>query len=166
MLEINTLTPRCCFKSVINKRNTSICLKQTVTCMSRLVYCYSVHWPADTWKVYYWEVTCYVNEAHNGEFLKNKMIKIRTKYSFKQVLNYHLIIYWRVTEKLNSPYRYHILLPIQHLLQQTTSLGLWNADLSSVRSKESAVFPYLDFNRCQYPLTQTIWTGLVCIHRK
>ena len=50
------------------------------------------------------EKSRYVNEAHNGEFLKNKMIKIRTKYSFKK-LNYHLIIYWRVIEKLNSPYR-------------------------------------------------------------
>ena len=102
MLEINTLTPGCCLKYANNKRNAFTCLKQTVTCMSRLVYCYSFHWPADTWKVQSWEVTCYVNEAHNGEFYKNKMIKIRTKYSFQLVLSYHLIIYWRVTEKLKG----------------------------------------------------------------
>ena len=28
------------------------------------------------------EKSRYVNETHNGEFLKNKMIKIRTKYFF------------------------------------------------------------------------------------
>ena len=33
------------------KRNACTCLKQIVTCMSRFVFCYSVHWPADTWKV-------------------------------------------------------------------------------------------------------------------
>ena len=43
MLEINTLTLDCCFKSANNKRNARTCLKQTVTCMSRLVYCYSFH---------------------------------------------------------------------------------------------------------------------------
>ena len=43
MLEINTLKPGCCFKSANNKRNACTCLKQTVTCMSRLVYCYSVN---------------------------------------------------------------------------------------------------------------------------
>ena len=43
ILEINTLTPGCCFKSANDKRNACTCLKQTVTCMSRLVYCYSVH---------------------------------------------------------------------------------------------------------------------------
>ena len=112
MLEINPLTPGYCFKSANNKRNGCTCLKQTVTYMSRLVYCYSVHWPADTWKVWSWEVTCYVNEAHSGKCLKNKMIKIRTKYTFQQVLNYHLIIYCRVTEKLNSPYSCHILISV------------------------------------------------------
>ena len=43
MLEINTLTSGCCFKSANNKRKACTCLKQTVTCMSRLVYCYSVN---------------------------------------------------------------------------------------------------------------------------
>ena len=81
MLEIKTLTPGCCFKSANNKRNACTYLKQTVTCMSRLVYCYSVHLPADT-RESSLEKSRYVNEAHNGEFLKNKMIKIRTKYSF------------------------------------------------------------------------------------
>ena len=38
------------------------------------------------------------------------MIKIRTKYSFQLLLNYDLNIYWRVTEKLNSPHRYRILI--------------------------------------------------------
>ena len=58
------------------------------------------------------EKSRYVNEAHNGEFLKNKMIKIRTKYSFQLLLNYDVIIYWRVTEKLNSPHRYRILISV------------------------------------------------------
>ena len=54
----------------------------------------------------------HVNEAHNGEFSKNKMFKIRTKYSFQLELNYDLIIYWRVTEKLNSPHKYRILISV------------------------------------------------------
>ena len=58
------------------------------------------------------EKSRYVNEARNGEFLKNKMIKIRTKYSFQLVLNNDLIIYWRVTEKLNSSHRYRILISV------------------------------------------------------
>ena len=38
LLEINAVTIGCCFKSANNKRNACTYLKQTVTCMSRLVY--------------------------------------------------------------------------------------------------------------------------------
>ena len=74
----------------------------TVTCMSRLVYYYCVD--LLTPEKSSLERLCLWGTQW-GVF-KNKMIKVRTKYSFQQVLNCHLIIYWRVTEKLNSPYRY------------------------------------------------------------